>query len=288
MNPKKVNKQSDSSNTDDMKVESAFNKTGFFPRSIGRTFKKIIADFAPRAEGQFVQKFQISKKRTRTAVRFLAMLVIVPLLTQQLSNQFLLQPIIEHIRSDNISQVFLNYEMEEEALHELKIYEQRLKFENFIHSAPLFSSEEIATKVQEKAIEISQEFRDRSNKAISNVFADMIALVAFGLFVTKSTRELEIFKSFIDDIIYGLSDSAKAFLIILFTDMFVGFHSPHGWEVILEELAEHFGLPPNENVISLFIATFPVILDTIIKYWIFRYVSRLSPSALATFKEMND
>jgi hypothetical protein len=33
-----------------------------------------------------------------------------------------------------------------------------------------------------------------------------------------------------DEIVYGLSDSAKAFIIILFTDMFVGFHSPHGWE----------------------------------------------------------
>ncbi len=70
--------------------------------------------------------------------------------------------------------------------------------------------------------------------------------------------------------------------------MFVGFHSPHGWEVLLEGIAQHLGIPPARNVIFLFIGTFPVILDTIFKYWIFRYLSRISPSALATFKEMNE
>ncbi|MBC7516641.1 MAG: proton extrusion protein PcxA, partial [Alkalinema sp. FL-bin-369] len=78
------------------------------------------------------------------------------------------------------------------------------------------------------------------------------------------------------------------FIIILFTDIFVGFHSPHGWEVLLEGVAQHFGLDANRSYISLFIATFPVILDTIFKYWIFRYLNRISPSAVATYKEMNE
>jgi hypothetical protein len=91
-----------------------------------------------------------------------------------------------------------------------------------------------------------------------------------------------------DQLIYGLSDSAKAFVIILFTDIFVGFHSPHGWEILLEGVSRHFGLPANRDFIFLFIATFPVILDTIFKYWIFRYLNRVSPSAVATYKTMNE
>ncbi|MEM9151876.1 MAG: proton extrusion protein PcxA, partial [Cyanobacteria bacterium P01_F01_bin.3] len=83
-------------------------------------------------------------------------------------------------------------------------------------------------------------------------------------------------------------DSAKAFIIILLTDTFVGFHSPHGWEVLLEGVADHLGLPANRNFIFLFIATFPVILDTVFKYWIFRYLNRISPSAVATYKTMNE
>jgi len=37
-----------------------------------------------------------------------------------------------------------------------------------------------------------------------------------------------------------------------------------------------------------FIATIPVILDTLFKYWIFRYLNRLSPSAVATYRTMNE
>jgi surface polysaccharide O-acyltransferase-like enzyme len=89
-------------------------------------------------------------------------------------------------------------------------------------------------------------------------------------------------------VVYGLSDSAKAFIIILCTDVFVGFHSPHGWEVIVESTFDHFGFPPNQSVINMFIATFPVMLDTVFKYWIFKYLNQLSPSAVATYKNMNE
>ena len=115
-----------------------------------------------------------------------------------------------------------------------------------------------------------------------------LSLIAFGFVVAFSRREIEIVKSFLDGILYNLSDSAKAFLIILFTDIFVGFHSPHGWEVILEGLSRHFGLPENRQFNFLFIATFPVILDTVLKYWIFRYLNRISPSAVATYRNMNE
>jgi hypothetical protein len=70
--------------------------------------------------------------------------------------------------------------------------------------------------------------------------------------------------------------------------MFVGFHSPHGWEVVLEGIASHLGLPANRNLIFLFIATFPVILDAMFKFWVFRYLSMLSPSAVATYRNMNE
>jgi hypothetical protein len=283
-----VNEKPNSFQIDDVKKNPIFQKKGIFPRTIGRTINKIKADFSPRAEEKFLRDFQVSKKRTRTAVRFLVMLVLVPTLTQYFSSQFLLSPIVEKIRGEEPSQIFLNHEMEEQALYELKNFENKLKFENLIHQTPPISSEILEEKVKSKVREIAQKFREKSSHAISNIFADVMSFGAFALIIAKSKREILIVKSFIDDVIYGLSDSAKAFLIILFTDIFVGFHSPHGWEVILEGFAQHLGLPATRNAIFLFIATFPVILNTIFKYWIFRYLSRLSPSALATLKEMDD
>jgi len=46
-------------------------------------------------------------------------------------------------------------------------------------------------------------------------------------------------------------------------------------------LPNHLGLPQRENFVLLFIATFRVILATIFKYWIFRYLNRVSPSSVA-------
>jgi hypothetical protein len=142
--------------------------------------------------------------------------------------------------------------------------------------------------VREKATDIEEDYRTRSADAIKNVFSDIIAAAMFGLLLVTRKREVAALKGFMDEIVYGLSDSAKAFIIILFTDMFVGFHSPHGWEVILEGLSRHLGFAANREFIFLFIATFPVILDTVFKYWIFRYLNRISPSAVATYKNMNE
>ena len=100
-------------------------------------------------------------------------------------------------------------------------------------------------------------------------------------------RDLQVLRGFLDEAVYGLSDSAKVFTIILFTDIFVGFHSPEGWTVLIDGIANHLGLPAEENFIMLFIATFPVVLATIFKYWIFRYLNRVSPSAVATLRNMN-
>ncbi|WP_413199168.1 proton extrusion protein PcxA [Nostoc piscinale] len=261
---------------------------GFLPSSIGRTINRITTDFSPNAEADFIRNYHISQNRTRTSVRFLLLLIVIPLLTQRLSKEFLVSPIVERVRSQQLAAVFINSEMEEEAFKELKTFEEQLKFQTLLKKSPSLSPEEIESSVKEKAIEIAQEFRKKSKEAISNVFADLISLVAFAVVVANGKKEIAAIKSLIDELIFGLSDSAKAFVIILFTDIFVGFHSPHGWEVILEGLAEHLGLAPNTSLIFLFIATFPVILDTVVKYWIFRYLSRLSPSALATYKEMNE
>ncbi|MEH2178042.1 proton extrusion protein PcxA [Nostoc sp.] len=288
INEKEIKKKLKIPNIDEIKVKPPIQKTGAAPSSIGRRINKIQADFAPQTEEEFVRNYRISKGRTIIALRFLIVLIIVPLLTQYLSKELIVTPILERVRGDNTTKIFINSDMEKEALHELHNFQEALRFEYFINQAPPISSELTQEKIKSKAIEISEEFSKKSNSSISNVFADLISLFSFGIVIAMSKREIVILKSFMDTIVSGLSDSAKAFFIILFTDIFVGFHSPDGWEVLLAGFAEHLGLPADRNLIFFFIATFPVILNTIFKYWIFRYLSRLSPSALATLKEMDE
>ncbi len=283
-----VNSTSDRADTDKMKVKPVSEKTGLFPGSITRSFQKVFKELSPGAEQKAVRDFRISSKRTKIALKFLATLIIVPFLSYLLLTQLLIYPIVDNIRNDAVVDTFLNSHIEEEVLNEFKLYQEELRLQQLIVQAPSLSSEEIQQKQKQRAIEIAEKFHHRNNSAIGNVFADFISLFVFFLIVVSSKREIAILQSFLDDIAYGLSDSAKAFLIILLTDMFVGFHSPEGWEVLLEGFAEHLGIPPARYIIFIFIATVPVILDTICKYWIFRYLSRISPSSLATFKEMNE
>lgn len=262
--------------------------TGVLPRSILTTITRLQAELDPNSEQDVVQNFRQTQKITIISVRFILLLIIVPLLTHQIAKAAVVGPLVEHFRSPEETQIFINEEMEEEALIELQRFEERIKFENMISNAPPLSSEALEMKMEEKAQEVAEEYRRESANAIKNVFADMFSVAAFIWLLVISQSSISVLKDFFDHVVYGLSDSAKAFIIILFTDVFVGFHSPHGWEVILEGISRHWGLPANRDFIFLFIATFPVILDTIFKYWIFRYLNRISPSAVATYHNMNE
>ncbi|MEG3958124.1 proton extrusion protein PcxA [Microcoleus sp. herbarium2] len=269
-------------------VDIYSEEVNLLPRSLLGTLNRITKELDPEAEKEVVKNFRNSKVKTVISLRFILLLILVPLLTNQLSKNFIVGPVVDYFRANQNAPVFLNINLEEEAFQELERFEQHLKFERLIGTAPSLSLEETEKKIAEKAVELAEEYRTESGGAIKNIFADLISCMAFAAIILTNKKEIEILKSFMDDVIYGLSDSAKAFVIILFTDVFVGFHSPHGWEVILEGVSRHLGLPENRQFIFLFIATFPVILDTVFKYWIFRYLNRSSPSAVATYKNMNE
>ena len=241
-----------------------------------------------KAEEEVVKSFRSSKTKTVLSLRFILLLILVPLLTHQISKNFIVGPIVEHFRPNTAENLFLNVDMEEEALSELERFEHRLEFQSLLYNVPALSTEEKEEKIHLRAEEIAKDYYDRGENAVKNIFSDLVSTLAFVVVLLISKRDIVVLKSFLDDIIYGLSDSAKAFIIILFTDIFVGFHSPHGWEVLLEGVSRHFGLPESREFIYLFIATFPVILDTVFKYWIFRYLNRISPSAVATYRNMNE
>ncbi|WP_293336254.1 proton extrusion protein PcxA [Microcoleus sp. CAWBG58] len=269
-------------------VDTSSEEVNLLPRSLLGTLNRITRELDPEAEKDVVRNFRNSKVKTVISLRFILLLILVPLLTNQIAKNFIVGPVIDHLRVKQNASLFINVDLEEEALKELERFEHHLKFDTLIGRTPSLSPDEKEKKIAKKAVELAEEYRKESAGAIKNIFADLMSVIAFAAILVNSKKEIEVLKSFMDDVVYGLSDSAKAFVIILFTDVFVGFHSPHGWEVILEGLSRHLGLPENRQFIFLFIATFPVILDTVFKYWIFRYLNRSSPSAVATYKNMNE
>lgn len=141
-------------------------------------------------------------------------------------------------------------------------------------------------QIQQKTVELALHYNEQSIEAISNLFSSFITIFTVYLLFIWMKPQIIILKSFLAESLYNLSDTTKSFLLILLTDLLVGFHSPRGWEVVIEILLRNFGFPENEDFILLFVATFPVLLDTVFKYWIFRYLNQISPSTVATYHNM--
>jgi hypothetical protein len=268
-------------------IEVVSDQTGVIPKTILGMFQRIQRQLEPKAEEKVIQSFRSSKAKTVISLKLILLMILVPLLTQQLSKAIIAAPLVNHF-TNNHNEFFLNIELKEEALQELKEFEETIRFDQLIGVAPTLSGSEINQQVKEKAHEIAAQFRAKSADALENVVSDLLAFVAFASVLVTNRPAISVLKSFIDEMVYGLSDSAKAFTIILFTDMFVGYHSPEGWEVLLESISEHFGIVANHAWINIFIATVPVIMATVFKFWIFRYLNSTSPSAVATYKEMNE
>ncbi len=264
------------------------DKKALIDISLINTFRRIQQDLNPNADIQVLENYRTSQGKTRTALRFILMLILVPLLMHYISKLVVIGPVIDAYRSYRHADVFLNVNLEQEAFEELEMFEKQIKFKQMVGLVPKLTTEQLEEKVKEKAAEVKVSFYRQSAEAVKNWFADIIAIVTFAWLITHSTKQIAILKSFLDDLVYGLSDTAKAFIIILLTDTFVGFHSPHGWEVILQGTARHLGIAENNEFNSLFIATFPVLMDTVFKYWIFRYLTGQSPSSVATYKSMNE
>jgi hypothetical protein len=134
--------------------------------------------------------------------------------------------------------------------------------------------------------ELAKHYNQQSIEAITNLLADLMGLATLGFLFVNMKMSIVNTTAFLFESFFSLNDSKKSFLMLLFTDLLVGFHSPRGWEVIFQFIFAHFGLPENENVIFLLVGTFPVLLDVLFKYWIFRHLNRHSPATVATYQSM--
>lgn len=150
----------------------------------------------------------------------------------------------------------------------------------------VFGKQSSSEKIQEKTYQLASFYNQQSVVAVANLLGDTLTLLSVALLSLRMRPQVVILKSFVSESIYSLSDTTKSFLLLLLTDLLVGFHSPRGWEIAIETALRHFGLPENPDFVFLFVATLPVMLDTVFKYWIFRYLNKISPSTVATYHSM--
>jgi len=258
------------------------NRPGFFGGgfSIGR-------ELNPDYEQQVLQEIRLRRKQDSIALRWVLILLLVPLAIQILSKNLVFEPILGDYSDKYPNRIELSRKIQEEFFAEFSEFKEGLEIQELLGAIPELTEAERRTQLEDKAVELWRESREHALNGLKNVLADMTALLGFVGIVYFNRNKLAAIRIFSNRTFLGLSDPAKVFLFILVTDMFVGFHSAEGWEVILESVAHHFGLPESKAAINTFIATVPVIIDSCIKFWIFSYLTRYSPSASAIYERMN-
>nr|YP_010892549.1 envelope membrane carbon uptake protein [Ceratophyllum submersum]CAJ0557052.1 envelope membrane carbon uptake protein [Ceratophyllum submersum] len=142
--------------------------------------------------------------------------------------------------------------------------------------------------IHKETIQLVKMQNQNDIQIILHFSTNIITLTILSGFFIMGNEELVILNSWVQEFFYNLSDTIKAFSILLLTDLCIGFHSPHGWELMIGSIYKDFGFAHNDQIISGLVSTFPVILDTILKYWIFHYLNRVSPSLVVIYHSMNE
>ena len=262
----------------------------YIPVSILQSFNRIRRNIisGDNYEQDLVQEVRQSRRRINIGIRFIIILIVVTITTQQISKNFLFRPLVESWELRHKVEFEFSKEIEERALNEFREQREKLEFQALLNGKPdEVDNIKIEELLQEKAQKIYILYQDLSLEGIQNLFADMTAGFVVYAILIMGKKEVKIIKQFIDETIYGLNDNAKAFLIIVITDTFVGYHSSDGWEVLINTFSIHFGLPENRNLSLAFIATVPVFLDALLKFWVFQTLTSSSPSTAAIYDEMN-
>nr|UYP38848.1 chloroplast envelope membrane protein [Tacca leontopetaloides] len=142
--------------------------------------------------------------------------------------------------------------------------------------------------IHKETIQLVKRHNEHHLHIILHFYTNIICFVILSGYFFLGNEELVILNFWVQELLYNLSDTIKAFSILLITDLWIGFHSTHGWELMIGSVSNDFGVAHNDQIISGLVSTFPVILDTIVKYWIFHYLNRVSPSLVVIYHSMNE
>nr|YP_010466150.1 heme-binding protein [Haplopteris ensiformis]UQV94599.1 heme-binding protein [Haplopteris ensiformis] len=265
----------------------AYEPIGLVPRSVTRTLSRFKEELSNQSSLLVQNDFDLARNQAAVSLQYVGILSLLLPFRLAIENWFL-KPQIKTWWDILQIQVFLNPLQEEKALKQLRESESLLWLDNVIGNLADTQLQNLDANVHYETIRLAITYDGPNIQLLVQLATDTISIATLFLLLLVGRKRLAVLNSWIRESFYSLNDTMKAFSILLLTDLCVGFHSPHGWEILLESFLGHLGLTPNRYVIPCFVSTFPVILDTLFKYWIFRHLNRISPSIVATYHTMSE
>nr|YP_009757618.1 envelope membrane protein [Sauroglossum elatum]QIM61035.1 envelope membrane protein [Sauroglossum elatum] len=186
------------------------------------------------------------------------------------------------------SEILFNDIQEKNVLDKFMELEELFLLDEIIKEYSETHMQRLRIGMHKETIQLVKRHNESHFHIILEFSTNLICFAVLSGYFVLGNEKLFFLNSWIQEFIYNLSDTIKAFLILLVTDLWIGFHSTHGWELMIGSIYNDFGLAENDQILSGLVSTFPVILDTIVKYWIFHFLNRVSPSLVVIYHSMNE
>ena len=146
------------------------NRTGFFQGGfwLGR-------ELDPKYEQQVVQEIRLRRQLDKLAIRWLLILLLVPLLIQILAKNLIFDPVLGSYSEKNPTKIELSHEIKEEYAAEFKAFKDELEVQELLGLVPELSVAERRERLQEKVTELWRESREQALNGLKNLMADGVA-----------------------------------------------------------------------------------------------------------------
>jgi len=223
------------------------------------TVTEAIADFVQTRAAQYFFRF-----------------IIIPTLVSRGAELLVIRPYIMSSFASQTVELILPEEIRAEIVEETERFESKQHYEAMMGRAPAVGN--IEERVKEHAQHTEEKMRLHQldvdcNRYMDTVFFSTLLVLAAG----DRSSVSRMFK-YCKDNFFGIEPAQQAFILLLASDVLVGYHSADGWQTVLKEVGGHYGVEEQEEAIALFVAIVPVGMDVLFKFWVFKYLRMLAPS----------
>nr|YP_009270057.1 chloroplast envelope membrane protein [Neottia fugongensis]ANT72965.1 chloroplast envelope membrane protein [Neottia fugongensis] len=229
----------------------------------------------------------MKKKKALASLPYLVSILFLPWWVSLLFNKCL-ETWVLNCWNTRQSEILLNDIQEKNVLEKFMELEELFLLDEILKEYSETHMQRLHIGMHKETIQLVQRHNESYFHIILHFSTNLICFAIISGYFVLGNEELFILNSWIQEFLSNLSDTIKAFSILLVTDLWIGFHSTHGWELMIGSIYNDFGLAQNDHILSGLVSTFPVILDTIVKYWIFHFLNRVSPSLVVIYHSMNE
>lgn len=229
----------------------------------------------------------MAKKKAFTPLFYLASIVFLPWWISFSVNKWL-ESWVTNWWNTGQSQIVLNNIQEKSLLEKFRELEELLFLDEMIKEYSETHLEEFGIGIHKETIQLITIQNENRMDTILHFSTNIIWFGILSGYSILGKEKLVILNSWAQEFLYNLSDTAKALCILLVSEFFLGYHSPPGWEFVIRSIYNEVGVVANEQTITILVCILPVIFDTCFKYWLFRYLTSLSPSILLIYDSITE